>query len=843
MKLSKMQTPFFQTSLISLSLASAMAVSAFSASAEGSDAVLNSNPTVQLGFYGATWNPTSLNPSAVDPDDDGSNIGNYAYLVKGKTLKCKESEVIKAKSLTIGEVGGTAGTFVHYYTLTILNEGLVLANGSILQQNPNHLAINADVTVTAPKDVPFVIKDNSRSDKSRTGGVHFTKSFSGAEGTGVKVGLTAGSLYNVDLKLSGETSAYLGEITVDGTVLGGEETTPGFVLSGTDFGGSVTYIGKARFEVGGDVPSSMKALTLSAETIVKLSQPLSVNQLTLPAGMVLNVGAQKITVIESFVITGEGKIGINFSGAPSKLPVSEEVAIPLITYPIDCAIGLDDFVVPDNTLDGKTVAFRIVEDPVAGTKTLTAFYWPLITMIERQSDGAGNFTVAGHLTDNSMSLTTTWSDGRVLHDKAYYSFKKISGTTAFVTPFNLTDRVEFPGAGLTFGDTTVLTLQSSEFFVPEIRIASAVKVYGLYSPATEHTLLFDRLFIGNSCSLTTSMRAGSSLILKGSIAGGETTSITFSGAAGSTSSCETINMLDGDNSGYKGKIAVETAANRGTETRGYTTLRVRDGKSFGGARNAFTYDAFSINNMSVLDVLADVTLDEVSRGIYADSSAKLTDPDAKANCVRFKVADAAHALTIRETITLNGTIRKTGAGALALGGALKFLDGEGALTDDVPADAALHTLYVTGGRLKAIAARSLDGLDIVFSNDVSKLDVGLTVDAAATDAELAQYGFINLKTTENPLVASVKTGIVPVTFENLPADPKEAFSVPICTVRKSAAADVLSLLVPAEKRIMLGNVKAKITLSASEPFTLDGFEAVTIKADVTPPAGMLLLVR
>ena len=183
-----------------------------------------------------------------------------------------------------------------------------------------------------------------------------------------------------------------------------------------------------------------------------------------------------------------------------------------------------------------------------------------------------------------------------------------------------------------------------------------------------------------------------------------------------------------------------------------------------------------------------------------------------------------------------------------MGGTLKFVDASAALTDVIPENAEQRKLIVTGGALKPIAARSMDGLDIVFTDKgpmegYKPTDVSLAIDAAATDAEFKQYGFINLKTA-NPLVIDGKNlTAVPVTFENLPADPKEAFSVPICTVRKSVAADVLALLVPAEKRVMLGNVKAKITLSASEPFTLDGFEAVTIKADVTPPAGMLLLVR
>lgn len=82
---------------------------------------------------------------------------------------------------------------------------------------------------------------------------------------------------------------------------------------------------------------------------------------------------------------------------------------------------------------------------------------------------------------------------------------------------------------------------------------------------------------------------------------------------------------------------------------------------------------------------------------------------------------------------------------LALGGDLRFLDASGAVTEAIPSDATNRTFYVTGGKVKPLSAHALDGLDVVFSNKTSTLDVGLALDVNAQDEELRAKGICNVK--------------------------------------------------------------------------------------------------
>ena len=772
--------------------------------AEGGYVTLTANSDYNAGFADAQWSETVDDPSTRD------------YLVaNGKKLTTKNAETVDARSLTFGEVNGTKGTFFQYYSATFNNEGLIFANGEYYQHYAN-VTLSGKTKVISPASAPFLFyNDSSKANDTLT----FPGDFSSAdEDCGIVV--YAANNKNFTFALTGTSENYLGSIVV----------TSRYDSAGAPWGTNLK-LGTAK------LPGSV---TMGDGTKLMVSAACELGSLTLTDGVALEF-SQDLTV-KSFTWTGTERIPLTWKGGPSKVPVAEETIVPILTMPIGSAVGLKDFVLVNETFDGKMPVLAMIEDVAAGTKTLAGVYYSLVTLNSRDGLTTGNVNTSSPYDYNSMIAAENWSDKSNVHDKAWYSVSRINGGTPFVTPFGTDAVCEFPGVALTLGERTLLVLQGLEFDVPILNVTKDLTIYGLWNPGRLQRVKFDRLVMADGAAITNQMRNAANLVLEGPISGSETTVITLMGAPGATSACETLNTLDGDNSKFRGKIVVTAATNRATEEHGFTTLYVKDGTNLGGARSAFTYDALSIDNLCVLDALAPVTLDEPTRGIFVESSAKLTTSGVKGNCVRFNVGDAAHALSIRETITLNGTIRKTGAGALALGGALKFLDANTNLTDTVPAREDLHKLIMTGGQLKPLAARSMDGLDIVFSNKVSKLAVGLTIDAATTDAELAQYGFIDLKTA-NPLVATEKTGTVPLTLENLPADPKEAFSVPICTVRKSVAEDVLALLVPAEKRVMLGNVKAKITLSASEPFTLDGFEAVTIKADVTPPAGMLLLVR
>lgn len=834
MKLSKMLTPPVKASFISFSLASAMIVSAFSASAEDYVRLtVNKNNTTK--FEDASWSEKVENPSTRD------------YLVADKKeFKPCTGEIVTARSLTFGELGGSVGNYYIYYTTKFENNGVIFANGECYTR-ASDVTVNGLATFVSPSAAPFRFHDDGYRPRGIT--------FGGKATAAADVHILAYANKTNDFYLAfNDASAFEGTLTITSNYTSAGAPYRAYLkLDCPSFPGKVIL--KDGTWIANTVDCEVGQLSMGRGSEIRPGATLLVDEFVLDEDAELNfkidatAGSTSpfITVKDVFSFGGEGRIKLNLTGTVQRAEAlaadAQPVIVPLLSLPADCEYGPEDFELPTYALNARNPVLKWFED--AQSKTLAACYYPLVKSTTRISQG-GNYSInKGECKLSDSVNTAVWADGLAAHENAYYRQIKVTGTTAFITPFDFENVCRFPGEGIIFDDASGFALQGVEFDVKRIAIWVDIDLGGLYDPAKVQTLKFDEMTIADNKTLTLNLRGASTVILKGPISGGETATINVAGASGSTSSCETFNLLDGDNRNFTGKIKVHSEANRATEDgRGVTTLYVKDGKNLGGARSEFTYDALSINNKGFLKVIDSATLDEPTRGIYLDSSATLTDPKAGVNCVRFSVTNETGALTIKETITLNGTIRKTGAGALALGGSLKFLDGDGALTDDVPARADLHGLIMTGGQLKPLAARSMDGLDIVFSNKVSKLAVGLTIDAATTDAELAQYGFIDLKTENNPIVAVTQSGTIPVTFENLPTtDSNEAFTVPICTVRKSAAADVLSVLELSVQRIIIDQAKYKVALCASEPFALDGEQAVTIKADVTPPAGLMLLVR
>ena len=136
---------------------------------------------------------------------------------------------------------------------------------------------------------------------------------------------------------------------------------------------------------------------------------------------------------------------------------------------------------------------------------------------------------------------------------------------------------------------------------------------------------------------------------------------------------------------------------------------------------------------------------------------------------------------------------------LALGGDLRFLDASGAVTEAIPSDATNRTFYVTGGKVKPLTAYALDGLDVVFSNKTSNLDVGLALDLNTKDETLRAKGICNVK-SPSPLAfldddAQKK---IPLYLECSDETPAEEYSFAVMTV-KADCVDVfneLNIVVP-----------------------------------------------
>ena len=208
-----------------------------------------------------------------------------------------------------------------------------------------------------------------------------------------------------------------------------------------------------------------------------------------------------------------------------------------------------------------------------------------------------------------------------------------------------------------------------------------------------------------------------------------------------------------------------------------------DPKCFGGPLDEFAYNALTLEKMARLITTNKVEFTDRTRGLFLSGIAQLETPAA------------GDSLTLLQPVTVNGCVYKQGAGTLAMGGELKFLDAEGALADLPPDDATNRTLYVQGGVLKPLSAEAFNGLDLVFSNSVTGVDVAIELDMDTDDASLKTYGLRNDRTS-SPLALSLAGGMtkVPVRLVSGATGAKEALSMGVMTVKSEIADDVFAKL-------------------------------------------------
>jgi hypothetical protein len=244
--------------------------------------------------------------------------------------------------------------------------------------------------------------------------------------------------------------------------------------------------------------------------------------------------------------------------------------------------------------------------------------------------------------------------------------------------------------------------------------------------------------------------------------------------------CGAIVNLDGDNIEYRGKIVVTNYPSKVKFDSRFTTLVVQKAENLGGPRSEFAHDALKLDAASRLEVTDSLTLSEPTRGILVNSKGRFFVPEEKT-------------LTILQQLTINSEVYKEGAGVLALGGTHRFLDASGAVTEEIPEDPARRTFYVVGGKVKPLTAYALDGLDVVFSNKTSNLDVGLVLNMNSEDEELRAKGICNVKSPAPFAFLDDSQKKIPLYLEwdNIP--PADEYSFNVMTV-KADCADVFDRL-------------------------------------------------
>ena len=670
-----------------------------------------------------------------------------------RTPEGSSSVVFGGNSLTIGEVGGAMGAVRHYVngpaSVTYGTDGLFLARGNYLPWRSSTV-IAGKVTVLSTASDPFRIYHGNNANAT----VEIAATLSGSEGTALE--LTAVGKAGTTFRLTGDRSAFEGAILLTAP---SDELAPSLVLSDGAMPGAVSVTS------GG---STLGAT--SADTVV------TVGSLALSNAPALRVtcanGANSRFCATDACTVGGGKVRVVLDGVT--VPPEEKTTLAILTMPVGAAVSLDDFDFGGFTAKSTDYASRpklaFVEDSVADTKTLTATFYPVVTMLT--SDGKAKPSA-----DAPYALTNKfqWSDTAVPHEDAHYV---LPTGFALRSEYNATVDYEFPGESLTLANGYLYPMTRS-FSVPYVFVkADGSKTTSYFYPNENANVeLESTVEIAAGAVLNVRPYGGTARVfeLSGALLGSGTLELNC--LNGGTSTPMGGVRLSGDNTAFAGRVVLTTPIapnaderkNTPTFDRNYTWLYLADGDALGGPLSSFDPKAFTIANMSQLRVTdGSLWLDEPTRGVFVDWIG------------RFKV-DTGMTLTVSQPLAFDGTLWKEGDGTLVLANPAPTFGPDA--TDTTPgADATNHMLRVSGGVLRIAAVDAVNGLDVVFTDASAKL----VVDPVGATGDLAAYGIRNVKTTHPFAVDGADEIVCQIGDAQAPGD---EFETAILTV---ANADVLS---------------------------------------------------
>ena len=733
----------------------------------------NKNP---LGFAGASWVDENGNDVEIDRQ------ANFDFVVKDKKYLSPrandEGETITANSITFGEKNGTIG-YMKYRKNATFNcaNGLFLANGYIYNDVSSANTIGGNVTVTASSSVPFLLRPDS--DITADTGFKFTGKFMGASGTGLQIRNPYVPAYTVTLD---DASEYYGDIDVSATNAIGTVFRASIVAT-TLSARNVSFAENCTFELTSSARASVANLTMHNGSTLKFKLPVTPN--TEPF----------LTVGEEIICDGEVLLSLDVSAI--SFPVSSAVTYPIVKIPAGSAESVELRLDSDGAPYKWPVLSRVVDDETGDVVLFVSFYPQIKTATGAVGDGSSTEMSLDADASSSMTNSATWADGNAVHSGAHYNFNIQHKNIR--TPWHPEGSYEVPGESLTLGaKNTTFILACRDVWCPvfyagnyenlKLYCAEASDVtfhgdiYTTYQDSENIEENFRIRIYNNHCFTLDGelKRSGNVLFLAG------TSASSFKGSQRGDF------LLARKSEGFTGKITLTSDAAAGdrkwSEKEPYAHVWYSDPACFGGARDAFAYDALRIEKMARLITTNNVVFSDLTRGLFLSGIAQLETPEA------------TDSLTLLQPVTVNGRVYKQGAGTLAMGGELKFIDAENARTDTPPDDAAKRTLYVQGGVLKPLAADALNGLDIVFSNSVNVAgvnvaDVALELDIDTEDAELKTYGLRNTKSS-SPLTLSLAGGAtkVPVRLISARTSADGAFSVGVMTVKSEIANETFAKL-------------------------------------------------
>ena len=728
------------------------------------------------GFAGAVWTYADGTLVGEDGKIALESQPNYDFVISNKRyVDPRTGETIKAHKIIIGD-GGSYGTLrCRLQPIYECTEGIVLANGMIRTTTTNHRTIQGKITVTAPSSSPFLFDTTGSS----AGGITFSGVFCGAEGTGFRFNSGVSNCYYE----FADASQYCGDIEVTSTNGSGMAAGDARLVMTTLSARNVSFAQNCTFELTSSARASVANLTMHNGSTLKFKLPVTPNTESF------------LTVGEEIICDGEVLLSLDVSAI--SFPVSSAVTYPIVKIPAGSAESVELRLDSDGAPYKWPVLSRVVDDETGDVVLFVSFYPQIKTATGAVGDGSSTEMSLDADASSSMTNSATWADGNAVHSGAHYNFNIQHKNIR--TPWHPEGSYEFPGESLTLGaKNTTFILACRDVWCPVLYAADYVNlklycaetsdvtfhgdIYTTYQDSENIEENFRIRIYNNHCFTLDGelKRSGNVLFLAG------TSASSFKGSQRGDF------LLARKSEGFTGKITLTSDAAAGdrkwSEKEPYAHVWYSDPACFGGALDAFAYDALRIEKMARLITTNNVVFSDLTRGLFLSGIAQLETPEA------------TDSLTLLQPVTVNGRVYKQGAGTLAMGGELKFIDAENARTDTPQNDAAKRTLYVQGGALKPLAADALNGLDVVFSNSVNVAgvnvaDVALELDLDTEDAELKAYGLRNTKSS-SPLTLSLAGGAtkVPVRLISARTSADEAFSVGVMTVKAEIADETFAKL-------------------------------------------------
>ena len=243
--------------------------------------------------------------------------------------------------------------------------------------------------------------------------------------------------------------------------------------------------------------------------------------------------------------------------------------------------------------------------------------------------------------------------------------------------------------------------------------------------------------------------------------------------------------LSGDNSDYKGRFLVgcgKVPTSPSEEGMSNQTLRVSAAKNLGGALDAFTFDSLKVADTCTFSVTDSATFEAANRGWCLMDGSTIS-------------ISAGKTVNVKETVAFGGTVTKSGAGMLVLGGPSKAYDAENDAPVEMPNGAAL---VVASGALGATVTDAFAGLSSLT------FDAGTKYVVSAANDSGVDLSAVALTTPE---------GGVPVEFTDIP---ESGASITVATFATAADAAKFVFVKPRGYMVKrtVNNIDGKFVLSA-----------------------------